>query len=227
MITKRVETVLVQHYGHKELERRRVISEILRRFDGWQKVADLPAGTAAMAENVKRAPSQNTSRTNSPRFPPVLLGGNMICSHPRSGREGSALGNEHAFPAPFMVLPQRIELWTSPLPRGCSTTELRQRVLNRNAGANAAMLAIWGKSRQARRPRAHHARVHCSRGASQGCRRERGCRKQGKGQPRAALECGPAGKSQAPQGAGQGSLARHADLGCRSGPRFCRNSRER
>ena len=26
-----------------------------------------------------------------------------------------------------MVLPHRIELWTSPLPRGCSTTELRQR----------------------------------------------------------------------------------------------------
>ena len=25
-----------------------------------------------------------------------------------------------------MVLPHRIELWTSPLPRGCSTTELRQ-----------------------------------------------------------------------------------------------------
>ena len=124
MITKRVETVLVQHYGHKELERRRVISEILRRFDGWQKVADLPAGTAAMAENVKRAPSQNTSRTNSPRFPPVLLGGNMICSHPRSGREGSALGNEHAFPAPFMVLPQRIELWTSPLPRGCASKRI-------------------------------------------------------------------------------------------------------
>ena len=33
-----------------------------------------------------------------------------------------------------MVLPVRIELTTSPLPRGCSTTELRQRVLNRNAG---------------------------------------------------------------------------------------------
>ena len=27
-----------------------------------------------------------------------------------------------------MVLPHRIELWTSPLPRGCSTTELRQHV---------------------------------------------------------------------------------------------------
>jgi hypothetical protein len=27
----------------------------------------------------------------------------------------------------FLVLPVRIELTTSPLPRGCSTTELRQR----------------------------------------------------------------------------------------------------
>lgn len=27
----------------------------------------------------------------------------------------------------LLVLPHRIELWTSPLPRGCSTTELRQR----------------------------------------------------------------------------------------------------
>src|ERR1039458_9144220 len=27
----------------------------------------------------------------------------------------------------LVVLPHRIELWTSPLPRGCSTTELRQR----------------------------------------------------------------------------------------------------
>jgi hypothetical protein len=26
----------------------------------------------------------------------------------------------------WLVLPHRIELWTSPLPRGCSTTELRQ-----------------------------------------------------------------------------------------------------
>lgn len=34
MITKRVEAVLVQRYGHKELDKRRVMSEILHRFDG-------------------------------------------------------------------------------------------------------------------------------------------------------------------------------------------------
>jgi hypothetical protein len=52
MITKRVETVLVQRHGYKELDRRRVMSEILRRFDGWKSVADLPVGTAEMAEKL-------------------------------------------------------------------------------------------------------------------------------------------------------------------------------
>jgi hypothetical protein len=33
-----------------------------------------------------------------------------------------------------MVLPVRIELTTSPLPRGCSTTELRQRPAAREIG---------------------------------------------------------------------------------------------
>jgi hypothetical protein len=52
MITKRVEAVLVQRYGHKALDKRRVISEILRRFDGWQQVSDLPKGTAAKSEKL-------------------------------------------------------------------------------------------------------------------------------------------------------------------------------
>jgi hypothetical protein len=47
MITKRVERVLIQRYGHKELDKRRVMSEILRRFDTWQKLADMPEGTVA------------------------------------------------------------------------------------------------------------------------------------------------------------------------------------
>ena len=52
MITKRVETVLVQRYGHKELDKRRVMAEILKRFDSWEKVSDLPKGTAARAEKL-------------------------------------------------------------------------------------------------------------------------------------------------------------------------------
>jgi len=52
MIAKRVEKVLVQRYGHKELDKRRVMAEILRRFDGWKKVSDLPNGTAVRAEKL-------------------------------------------------------------------------------------------------------------------------------------------------------------------------------
>jgi len=55
MITKRVETVLIQRYGHTELDKRRVMSEILRRFDGWKKVSDLPTGTATRSEKLFRA----------------------------------------------------------------------------------------------------------------------------------------------------------------------------
>src|SRR5436190_21457277 len=55
MITNRVEAVLVQRYGHKELDKRRVMAEILRRFDGWEKVSDLPEGTAARAESLFNA----------------------------------------------------------------------------------------------------------------------------------------------------------------------------
>lgn len=55
MITKRVERVLIQRYGHKELDKRRVMSEVLRRFDDWEKVADLPDGTAAKAEKLFNA----------------------------------------------------------------------------------------------------------------------------------------------------------------------------
>ena len=53
----------------------------------------------------------------------------------------------------YLVLPVRIELTTSPLPRECSTTELRQRragcELRRDAAANAAILAIRATAAQA------------------------------------------------------------------------------
>jgi hypothetical protein len=50
MITKRVEAVLLGKYQHKQLDKRRVMVEILRQFDTWRKVADLPNGTASRAE---------------------------------------------------------------------------------------------------------------------------------------------------------------------------------
>jgi predicted ATP-dependent endonuclease of OLD family len=55
MITKRVEAVLVDRYGHKQLDKRQVLAQILRRFDSWEKVSDLPKGTLAKAEKLFKA----------------------------------------------------------------------------------------------------------------------------------------------------------------------------
>lgn len=52
MVTKRVERVLVERYGHKTIDKRRIMSEILSQFDAWEKVSDLPKGTAARAEKL-------------------------------------------------------------------------------------------------------------------------------------------------------------------------------
>ncbi len=55
MITKRVEAVLVARYGHKELDKRRVMAEILRRFDSWENASDLPKNVAGRAESLFKA----------------------------------------------------------------------------------------------------------------------------------------------------------------------------
>jgi hypothetical protein len=55
MITKRVEAVVTGRYRHKELDKRAVMAEILRRFDKWEKVSDLPKGTATRAEKLFQA----------------------------------------------------------------------------------------------------------------------------------------------------------------------------
>ena len=52
MITKRIERFLVKSHGHEKLDRRRVMREILRRFDTWKKIGDLPVGTAERAEKL-------------------------------------------------------------------------------------------------------------------------------------------------------------------------------
>ncbi|MDP2369297.1 ATP-dependent nuclease [Rhodoferax sp.] len=52
MITKRIEQVVTTKYGHKELDRRAVMREILRRFDNWKTVGDLPDHTLARAERL-------------------------------------------------------------------------------------------------------------------------------------------------------------------------------
>lgn len=55
MITKRVEQVLIAKYSHKELDKRRVMGEMLRRFDKWQKASDLPRDAVTKAEKLFKA----------------------------------------------------------------------------------------------------------------------------------------------------------------------------
>jgi hypothetical protein len=52
MITNRVERVLKDKYAHKELDKRRVMGEMLKLFDGWSTVADLPKDVAVRAEKL-------------------------------------------------------------------------------------------------------------------------------------------------------------------------------
>ena len=51
LISKRVETVLKERHG-KELDKKTVLTEVLREFDSWTKISDLPKGTAASAEKL-------------------------------------------------------------------------------------------------------------------------------------------------------------------------------
>ena len=51
-ITKRVEAVLQSRYGHARLDKRRVMGEVLKRFDQWRSIEDLPGDTAKHAERL-------------------------------------------------------------------------------------------------------------------------------------------------------------------------------
>jgi hypothetical protein len=136
----------------------------------------------------------------------------------------------------LLVLPLRIELRTSPLPRECSTTELRQRRRptrepRSNAAAKAAILAT--------RPQSAQARVLAARaGAVLGLpflaspvvisRHERKRQIGPESAPAAAAFVGVAGKPQAPQSPSQGARGRGKRFpGLRAGsnPRFRRNWR--
>ncbi|MGY4433982.1 putative ATP-dependent endonuclease of OLD family [Bradyrhizobium sp. F1.13.1] len=52
MITKRVEHVLKARYSHRALDKDRVFAQMLRRFDAWDKIEDLPGDTAVQAEEL-------------------------------------------------------------------------------------------------------------------------------------------------------------------------------
>ncbi|KAE8543737.1 hypothetical protein F6453_3929 [Marinobacter nauticus] len=51
LIAKRVEIAMKQRQG-RDLKKKEVLVEMLKEFDGWTTVDDLPAGTAANAENL-------------------------------------------------------------------------------------------------------------------------------------------------------------------------------
>lgn len=51
LISKRVEKVLKDRHG-KELDKKLVLSEMLKDFDSWSKISDLPKGTVASAEKL-------------------------------------------------------------------------------------------------------------------------------------------------------------------------------
>jgi predicted ATP-dependent endonuclease of OLD family len=52
MITKRVESVLRTRYGHSSLDKQRVVTELLKTFDGWNSLSDIPAETVERAERL-------------------------------------------------------------------------------------------------------------------------------------------------------------------------------
>lgn len=51
MITKRIESAMLAKHGNK-FDKRRVVAEMLKRFDNWHGVTDLPDGTAERAEQL-------------------------------------------------------------------------------------------------------------------------------------------------------------------------------
>lgn len=55
MVTKRVEHVLKTRYGHKELDKRRVMGEMWKHFDTWSSAADLPKDAVIRAEKLFKA----------------------------------------------------------------------------------------------------------------------------------------------------------------------------
>jgi predicted ATP-dependent endonuclease of OLD family len=52
MITKRVEQVLRARFGRSKLDKGLLMNELLKRFDGWKDVSQLPHGTADRAEKL-------------------------------------------------------------------------------------------------------------------------------------------------------------------------------
>lgn len=52
MITKRIEYVLQKRYGRDELDKESVVKVMLRKFDGWNNIKDLPTGVAERSDRL-------------------------------------------------------------------------------------------------------------------------------------------------------------------------------
>ena len=52
MITKRIAVVLKEKHGRNHLDKRLVMHQLLKEFDTWDKISDLPKGTAKKAEKL-------------------------------------------------------------------------------------------------------------------------------------------------------------------------------
>ena len=52
MVTKRVETVLQTKYRYQELDKGRIMAVMLKKFDTWKNMSDLPQGTAEKAASL-------------------------------------------------------------------------------------------------------------------------------------------------------------------------------
>ena len=76
---------------------------------------------------MQRSPEQRANRF--PDISPSNRPGFNFRSLDVRGGTGSGRSKKSRFFKTSMVLPDRIELSTSPLPRECSTTELRQQML--------------------------------------------------------------------------------------------------
>ena len=52
MITKRVESVLINRFGRSKLDKELVVGQMLRQFDSWHSMSDLPRDTASRAQKL-------------------------------------------------------------------------------------------------------------------------------------------------------------------------------
>jgi hypothetical protein len=52
MITKQIESVLQKKYGHSALDTQRVVAQMLKRFDSWNSLDDIPPDTVSRSERL-------------------------------------------------------------------------------------------------------------------------------------------------------------------------------